>query len=165
MRTAAAPARRLLAITAGPAGPAPEPPRPPAVQPPEQPAGGIADPDTPPPRRPQEGRLGVRGEQTRRLTVPLPPPPPSEVLGWIVNACAAAGHQPAAVTVSAVTHDAHIHVASPEAFWGWCGQLGIRPGAVRRSKTLLGRLAEATTTVNGWAVHVRLFGPAVEELK
>jgi hypothetical protein len=82
---------------------------------------------------------------------------------WLADITAAAG-EPVSVTVSAVTHDAHVSVATAAEFIAWCEQLRIPPGTARRDSSHLGPLAEATTTAHGWALHVRLFGAPVEEL-
>lgn len=142
------------AITAAPAPPAvPAPPSGAPVVAAEGGARGTATPPTP----------QLRGAQTGRLKRPAPPPPPGEVLTWIGAACALAG-QPHTVTVSAATTDCHVHVPDADTFRAWCTHLSIPPAAVRRESSALGCLAEATTVRNGWALHVRLFGPQAEDL-
>lgn len=84
--------------------------------------------------------------------------------GWVVAACADTAHEPVNVTVSAATHDIHVHLATAQAFTAWREHLQIRK-STRITTHLLGEFAEATTVTKGWAVHVRLFGPAVEELR
>ena len=167
MTTAAAPARPLLALTAGPAAasrPHPEPAAAPAVAPAEQRTRAIVPPLTP----------GIRGEETRRLGGRSRTASPSQILAWLAASPAAiraegwpgdaAGVEPVSVTVTALTCDAHIAVATPDAFRAWCGYLRVKPRAIRRETCLLGVLAQGTTTVDGWALHVRLFGAPAEEL-
>lgn len=148
MSTTAAPPRRLE-LTAGPhPGPAAE--RPVAAG--EQRTRGTAPAPTP----------ALRGETTSRLAAAIPAAPAGQVLGWL--AVAPEDAEALSVTVSALTHDAHIAVGSVTAFRAWCAYLKIRPGAVRTFTHDLGTGAEVTTTAHGWALHVRLFGAAAEEL-
>lgn len=156
MTTASAPTRRLLAITAAPAAR-------PRTGPSPGLAATVAAATAPVRAKATPGRLPLCSETTQRV-VARPLPPPSEVLVWIGSEAATAG-QPVNVTVSAATHDAHIHVASAVAFRTWCAHLNIPPSAWRWSATILGPMVEATTTRTGWAMHVRLFGPAAEELR
>lgn len=150
MTTTTAPPR--LAITAGPALPPDRRPAAPVVAA-EGPVRGTADP----------GHPQLRGEQTRRLVPPVPAAP-SDVLVWVSRAAGITGAEPVNVTVSAATHDAHIHLGTAADFRNWCDYLSIPPTAIREAATILGSVAEATTSTTGWALHVRLFGPAVQEL-
>lgn len=152
MSTTAAPVRRpLLALTAGPH---PLSPAAPPVAAAEQRPRGTAPVPTP----------RLHGETTRTLAPPLTSVArPSEVLAWLSAAPRVVG-EPVSVSVSALTRDAHVHVASAAEFVAWCEYLRIAPGAARRATSVLGPMAEASTTTNGWALHVRLFGTPVEEL-
>lgn len=148
MSTTAAPPRRL-ALTAGPhSGPPAD--RPVAAA--EQRTRGTASAPTP----------ALRGETTRRLGPPLASAPVGQVMCWL--GVGPDGAAPLSVTVSALTHDAHIAVGTVDAFHAWCAYLKVNPATVRTFTHSLGTGAEATTTAHGWALHVRLFGAAAEEL-
>lgn len=144
------------ALTAGPAPAPQEPPPDPAHVAADGPARGTADPGTP----------RLTEDSTRRLGPLLQPEPArlSTVLQWIAVGTQTAG-EPVSVTVSAATGDAHIAVSTAEQFRQWCEHLRIAAAAVRLAHDVLGTLAESTLTTHGWALHVRLFGPAAEELQ
>lgn len=138
------PAPRLLALTSAPAGPP------------------VAAVERPAPPAPTSATPAASAAPTLRLA-PSPVPALGQVLLWLVTGCEFAA-EPSAVTVSATTTDVHIHVPSAALFRTWLRYMGCVPADVRTTTDLLGPLAEATIVLNGWTLHLRLSGPAVQEL-
>ncbi len=141
-----------LALTSGPAA---QPSAHHRSSPPETPAAARAA------VRPATGTPRLSAETTGNLAARVASPV-TAVLGWVRAAAMVAG-EPLSVTVTASTRDVHISVATADLFRAWAEYL--RAGTVRRSTDALGTVAEVTVTNNGWALRVRLFGPACEELR